>query len=132
MSIDGKNPAVSSKDPYKILGVTPGVSLEKIHAKRRQLAREHHPDRNPGDPNAATRMAEINAACDELSDVALRDQRLAADVFRKRRERREAHAKELLAFKKRVTALIDHIRALFSSKASPDVEPRRAKPERSR
>jgi len=54
------------QDPYKVLGVQRGASEEEIKKAYRDLSKKYHPDLNPGDPNAAKRMSEINAAYDQI------------------------------------------------------------------
>ena len=54
------------QDPYKVLGVRPDASDEEIKRAYRELAKKYHPDRNPGDAEAARRMQEINAAYDQI------------------------------------------------------------------
>ncbi|MCR5402743.1 MAG: DnaJ domain-containing protein [Butyrivibrio sp.] len=54
-------------DPYKVLGVAPGASEEEIKKAHRSLAKKYHPDLNPGDAAAASKMNEINAAYDILT-----------------------------------------------------------------
>lgn len=44
------------------LGVAPDASLEDVARAYRDLAKQLHPDRRPGDDGAAARMAEVNAA----------------------------------------------------------------------
>jgi DnaJ-class molecular chaperone len=56
------------EDPYKILGVPTDATEEAIRAAYRKLAKRHHPDLNPGKPEAAERVKTINAANDILSD----------------------------------------------------------------
>jgi DnaJ-class molecular chaperone len=55
-------------DPYNILGVRRGDSDETIRKAYRKLAKRHHPDLNPGKPEAAERFKVINAANAVLSD----------------------------------------------------------------
>ena len=56
------------RDHYETLGVPKTASPDEIKAAFRKLAAQHHPDRNPDDPNAALRFKEINAAYQVLSD----------------------------------------------------------------
>jgi molecular chaperone DnaJ len=56
------------QDPYKVLGVRPDASDEEIKRAYRELAKKYHPDRNPGDAEAARRMQEINAAYDQIKN----------------------------------------------------------------
>jgi hypothetical protein len=51
-----------ASDPYKILGVTPQVSDEQLHAAYRRLVQVHHPDHNHGSPESARRFEEIQEA----------------------------------------------------------------------
>jgi DnaJ-class molecular chaperone len=60
------------KDPYEVLGVQKTDSDAAIRAAYRKLAKRHHPDLNPGKPEAAERFKEINAANDILSDTEKR------------------------------------------------------------
>jgi curved DNA-binding protein CbpA len=61
------------KDYYAILGLTIDASVADIKKAYRKLARAHHPDNNPGDPQAAERFREITEAYDALSDPAVRE-----------------------------------------------------------
>ena len=63
-----------AKDYYDILGVKKDAGEAEIKAAYRKLAREHHPDRNPGDKNAETRFKEIQEAFAVLSDKKKRAQ----------------------------------------------------------
>jgi molecular chaperone DnaJ len=55
-------------DYYKTLGIGKGASEEEIKKAYRKLARQYHPDRNPGDKKAEERFKEISVAYDVLSD----------------------------------------------------------------
>jgi len=66
------------RDPYEVLGVDRSANQSEIRSAFRRLAAEHHPDRNPGDPNAQTRFTEINAAYQILHDD---EKRRAYDRF---------------------------------------------------
>ncbi|MDX6635292.1 MAG: molecular chaperone DnaJ [Solirubrobacterales bacterium] len=55
-------------DPYKALGVDKKASQDEIKKAYRKLARQYHPDRNPGDAAAESRFKEISAAYDVLGD----------------------------------------------------------------
>ncbi|GAB6053386.1 DnaJ C-terminal domain-containing protein [Magnetospira thiophila] len=55
-------------DPYLTLGVPRHVSPDELKKAYRRLARERHPDLDPGNPRAEDRFKEISAAYDLLSD----------------------------------------------------------------
>ncbi|HSO99047.1 MAG TPA: J domain-containing protein [Solirubrobacteraceae bacterium] len=59
-------------DPYKTLGVGKNASDEEIKKAYRKLARQYHPDRNPGDRQAEERFKEISQAHDILGDAEKR------------------------------------------------------------
>ena len=60
--------ARAPKDYYAILGVTRDATLRQIKAAYRKLAKQHHPDANPGDPGAAARFRDITEAYETLAD----------------------------------------------------------------
>ncbi len=57
-----------AEDPYKTLGIPREASTEAIRAAYRKLARKHHPDLNPGKPEAEAKFKAVSAANDLLSD----------------------------------------------------------------
>jgi hypothetical protein len=54
------------KDPYDILGIDRDATHEQAKKSFRILARQYHPDRNPGDKEAEARFKEVEAAWSEL------------------------------------------------------------------
>jgi curved DNA-binding protein len=56
------------KDYYQILGVEKNADEKEIKKAYRKLARQYHPDMNPGDKAAEARFKEINEAHEVLSD----------------------------------------------------------------
>jgi DnaJ-class molecular chaperone len=62
------------RDYYEILGVPRSASQADVKKAFRKLAREHHPDRNPGDKAAEKRFKDVNEANAVLSDADKRKQ----------------------------------------------------------
>lgn len=69
-------------DPYAVLGVSKSASQDEIKSAYRRLARQNHPDVNPGNPEAEEKFKEISQAYAILSDPQKRtryDQTGSAD-----------------------------------------------------
>jgi DnaJ-class molecular chaperone len=62
------------KNPYEVLGLAQSASQDEIKATYRNLAKELHPDMNPGDTIVEQRFKEVTAAYEMLSDEAKRAQ----------------------------------------------------------
>ena len=57
-----------SDDPYEALGVARTATLDEIRRAYKKIAKESHPDLNPGDPKATARFKAASAAHDLLKD----------------------------------------------------------------
>lgn len=62
------------KDFYKVLGVAKDVEAADLKKQYRKLARQFHPDSNPGDAKAEARFKEISEAFTVLSDPKQREE----------------------------------------------------------
>src|SRR5699024_10630547 len=62
------------KDFYAVLGVPKDADQNQIKKAYRKLARDLHPDRNPGDAAAEARFKDVGEAYAVLSDTEQRQQ----------------------------------------------------------
>lgn len=69
---------MAKRDYYEVLGVARNASEQDLKSAFRKLAKEHHPDRNPGDASAEKKFKEINEAYEVLKDP---QKRAAYDRF---------------------------------------------------
>jgi molecular chaperone DnaJ len=60
------------KDYYSVLGVAQGATEKEITRAYRKLAKQYHPDANPGNREAEERFKEVSAANDVLGDAEKR------------------------------------------------------------
>ena len=70
--------AEEKRDYYEVLGLSKGASEEELKKAYRKLAKQYHPDMNPGDKQAEAKFKEINEAYEVLSD---KDKRAKYDQF---------------------------------------------------
>src|SRR2546430_1624266 len=63
-----------AKTLYDTLGIAKNASADELKKAYRKLARQYHPDRNPGDAEAEKKFKEIQHAYDVLSDPEKRKQ----------------------------------------------------------
>ena len=62
------------KDFYKVLGVGENATADEIKRAYKKLARQFHPDKNPGNKEAEEKMKDISEANDVLSDAKKREE----------------------------------------------------------
>ena len=69
---------MAKRDYYEILGVTKAVTEPELKSAFRKLAKDHHPDKNPGDKGAEQKFKELAEAYEVLKDP---QKRAAYDQF---------------------------------------------------
>ena len=80
------------KDFYATLGVSKEASTEEIKKAYKKLARENHPDLNPGDTEAEKKFKEISEASSVLGDERKRHK---CSIKKKTRKKKREKAKKV-------------------------------------
>ena len=60
---------MAKRDYYEVLGVGRNADEKEIKRAYRKLAKQYHPDMNPGDKKAEQKFKEITEAYNVLSDT---------------------------------------------------------------
>ena len=69
-----------AQDPYQELGVARTASADEVRKAFRKLAKQYHPDKNPGNAPAEERFKRVSAAFDLLGDVDKRKKFDAGEI----------------------------------------------------
>lgn len=80
---------MAAEDPYVVLGVSRSASDEEIRRAYRKLAKQYHPDLNPGKKDAEAKFKAVTAAYDLLSDPEKRRRFDAGEIDAAGNERPE-------------------------------------------
>jgi DnaJ-class molecular chaperone len=81
-----------ARTPYEVLGVARDANDEDIRRAYRRLAKQYHPDLNPGNKEAEARFKEVSAANDLLSDSAKRARYDRGEIDESGAEKPQYHA----------------------------------------
>jgi len=69
-----------ARDPYMELGIPRSASADEVRKAFRKLAKQHHPDANPGNKESEERFKRVSAAFDVLGDAAKRKKFDAGEI----------------------------------------------------
>ncbi len=69
MGLDEAKKTLGDSDPLMVLGLSSTATWGEIKSAYRKLAMMYHPDRNPGDKEAATKFKEVQAAYELLEEM---------------------------------------------------------------
>ncbi len=83
---------ITAENCYEILGISREANDEEVKQAFRELAKNYHPDRNPGDEEAERQFKRVNMAYDAVKDAGRRqayNEWLAYSVGRQKTKRRQ-------------------------------------------
>ena len=69
-----------ARDPYMELGIPRSASADEVRKAFRKLAKQHHPDANPGNKESEERFKRVSAAFDVLGDAVKRKKFDAGEI----------------------------------------------------
>jgi len=72
MGVGFQDEAVLARDPYQELGVSRTAGADEIRKAFRKLAKQYHPDANPGDKGSEEKFKRLSAAFDIVGDAEKR------------------------------------------------------------
>jgi len=72
------------RDCYRILGVSPNAPLAEVRQRYRSLARQHHPDHHPDDPEAAIHFRQVAEAYQTIQQARSRSRTACQNLRRPR------------------------------------------------
>jgi DnaJ-class molecular chaperone len=72
LTVAERHLVLSADDPYGVLGVNAEATATEVKVAWREQAKATHPDVNPDDPLATSRMLALNQAYEVLRDDRLR------------------------------------------------------------
>jgi molecular chaperone DnaJ len=96
---------MTTRESYRILGVTPKSGWEEIRRRFRVLVQKHHPDRNPDNPKAAAQFRRVVEAYETVLAHRARTPRSEKRYYRSRRSTKQEFFEEVLGINPRTDIL---------------------------
>ncbi len=87
---------MTTRESYRILGVTSKAQWEEVRRRFRVLVQKCHPDRNPDDPKAAARFRRLVEAYETVRAHLARTPRAEKPYYRSRRSAKQEFFEEVL------------------------------------
>jgi molecular chaperone DnaJ len=87
---------MTTRESYRILGVSSKAGLEEVRRRFRLLAQKFHPDRNPDNPEAAGKFRRVVEAYEKVQAHLARTPREEPRYYRSRRSAKQEFFEEIL------------------------------------